>query len=211
MGRDRRDSELYGEVGEGEGREGVARCSAHAVWCRSETGTVEDFFLEKEEILYFRRIYAYNRHIFDKLGGNIMYAAMDLAKYIVSKCTKENVPISNLQLQKILYYIQKEFLHKRGTIAFNDSIEAWQFGPVVPRVYYFFSGAGSMPILMQYNIKIGKDDKKLIDSIVEEKRSLNPWEMVEDTHRPNGAWDSIYRDGRGASDVIPVEMIEERG
>lgn len=152
-----------------------------------------------------------SRHIFDKLGGNIMYAAMDLAKYIVSKCTKENVPISNLQLQKILYYIQKEFLHKRGTIAFNDSIEAWQFGPVVPRVYYFFSGAGSMPILMQYNIKIGKDDEKLIDSIVKEKRSLNPWEMVEDTHRPNGAWDSIYRDGRGASDVIPVKMIVERG
>jgi|GEM_PF-3320469 len=68
-----------------------------------------------------------------------------------------------------------------------------------------------MPILMQYNIKIGKDDEKLIDSIVEEKRSLNPWEMVEDTHRPNGAWDSIYRDGRGASDVIPVKMIVERG
>ena len=39
-----------------------------------------------------------------------MYTAMDLAKYIVSKCYYDGCPISNLQLQKILYYIQKEFL-----------------------------------------------------------------------------------------------------
>ena len=39
-----------------------------------------------------------------------MYKATELAKYIVTKCTNEDQPITNLQLQKILYYIQKEFL-----------------------------------------------------------------------------------------------------
>ena len=39
-----------------------------------------------------------------------MYKAMELSTYIVSKCIKEDCPISNLQLQKILYYIQKAFL-----------------------------------------------------------------------------------------------------
>ena len=38
-----------------------------------------------------------------------MYKAMELSTYIVSKCIKEDCPISNLQLQKILYYIQKAF------------------------------------------------------------------------------------------------------
>ena len=37
-----------------------------------------------------------------------MYLAMTVAKYIVSKCTREKSPISNLQLQKLLYLIQKE-------------------------------------------------------------------------------------------------------
>lgn len=59
-----------------------------------------------------------------------MYSALDLSTYIVSKCIKDHSPISNLQLQKILYYIQKEFL-KNDDIAFSDDIEAWQFGPVV--------------------------------------------------------------------------------
>ena len=38
-----------------------------------------------------------------------MYSALTIAKYIIDKCTEENSPISNLQLQKILYYIQSEF------------------------------------------------------------------------------------------------------
>lgn len=54
-----------------------------------------------------------------------MYNAIDLSKYIVSKCVIDGHPISNLQLQKILYYIQKDFL-QRDEVAFSDNIEAWQ-------------------------------------------------------------------------------------
>ena len=50
-----------------------------------------------------------------------MYDAVELAKYIVSKCIKDEHPISNLQLQKILYYIQKRFVDE-GTRAFSDEI-----------------------------------------------------------------------------------------
>lgn len=39
-----------------------------------------------------------------------MYSALNMAKYIIDKCTKDRYPISNLQLQKILYYVQREFL-----------------------------------------------------------------------------------------------------
>lgn len=63
-----------------------------------------------------------------------MYSALNIAKYIIDKCTRERYPVSNLQLQKILYYIQREFL-QLGTKAFSEEIEAWQFGPVVPAVY----------------------------------------------------------------------------
>ena len=48
------------------------------------------------------------------------YSAVELSKYIITKCAKENKPISNLQLQKILYFIQKEYLQKKGVPAFDD-------------------------------------------------------------------------------------------
>lgn len=136
-----------------------------------------------------------------------MYKAVDLAKYIVTKCWKEDCPISNLQLQKILYFIQKAFL-KQGKRAFSDEMEAWQFGPVVPNVYYKFCGSGSMPITSDFEvIDIAQEDLTIIDKIVEEKRVLNPWDLVADAHKPNGAWNKIYKDGEGSHKRIPFEMI----
>lgn len=139
------------------------------------------------------------------------YKALDIAKYIVTKCKNDGNPISNLQLQKILYYIQKEFLQSNnGEVAFDDQIEAWQFGPVVPNVYYEFCGYGAMTILSEYEVNhLIKKDQSIIDKIVEEKRTLNPWDMVEETHKPGGAWDQAYKNGNKS--IIDVDLIRSCG
>ena len=140
-----------------------------------------------------------------------MYVALDLSKYIISKCVRDGHPISNLQLQKILYYIQVYFL-KHDNIAFPDAIEAWQFGPVVPNVYYYYCGYGAMPITsMHERITIEAQDKNIVDEIIENKRGLDPWKLVEETHRKNGAWDQIYKNGAGNRNVIPTELIKAVG
>jgi uncharacterized phage-associated protein len=139
-----------------------------------------------------------------------MYKAINLSKYIVSKCIKDNIPISNLQLQKILFYIQKSFLKKRGEVAFGDVIEAWQFGPVVPNVYYYYCGFGAMPISYSYDSYYleSEEDLNIVNEIIEAKRELNPWDLVAETHKKNGAWDKIYNDGSGNHAPIPVELIK---
>ena len=141
-----------------------------------------------------------------------MYSAVELSKYIVDKCTRDGHSISNLQLQKILYYIQKAFL-QRDELAFPDEIEAWQFGPVVPNSYYRFCGFGSMPIVSKCDdtVDLCDEDKKEIDNIVEVKRKLNPWDMVDETHKDGRAWSKIYNKGLGNHTVIPVELIKEVG
>ena len=139
-----------------------------------------------------------------------MYTAMEIARYVINKCTVEGHPISNLQLQKILYYIQKEFLDN-GMPAFEDEIEAWQFGPVVPQVYRQYCGFGSMPIWMKYLVNVCEQYRNVIDKIVVEKRGLNPWDMVEDTHKLGKAWKDIYREGEGDHQVIPKELIRIKG
>lgn len=140
-----------------------------------------------------------------------MYTAIDLSKYIVSKCIKDGCPISNLQLQKILYYIQKDFL-SRDDLAFQDDIEAWPFGPVVPDVYYHYCGYGAMPItiLCKYE-DIEGCDQKYINPIVESKRILYPWDLVEDTHKEGGAWAQVYKDGEGNHHSIPTDLIKAVG
>lgn len=143
-----------------------------------------------------------------------MYSALEIAKYIVLKCINDKHPISNLQLQKILYYIQKNFLQSKNERAFADDIEAWQFGPVVPNVYYHFCAFGSMSIIFYLGTllnEINYDDKSSIDAIVEEKRKINVWDLVNDTHKPNGAWAKIYKNGEGNHHVIPINLIQKEG
>ena len=140
-----------------------------------------------------------------------MYRALDVANYVVSKCLDDGCPISNLQLQKILYYIQKDYL-KRDNLAFSDDIEAWQFGPVVPNVYYDYCGSGALPIDMAGKGKpIAPSDRNRFDAVIEKKRILDPWAMVHDTHKPGGAWDQIYANGAGNRMVIPTSLIKTAG
>ena len=138
-----------------------------------------------------------------------MYKAMDLANYIVDKCIKDNTPITNLQLQRILYFVQKDFL-KRGSRAFSDDIEAWEFGPVVPNVYFYFCGFGATPIsISRDSVPNLTSDKNIIDNIVEAKRDLDSWATAKETNKITGAWSKVFNDGKGSQHIIPVDLIKE--
>ena len=50
-----------------------------------------------------------------------MFDALTIAQYAINKCMKDDCPISNLQLQNILWYIQKLFL-THDQVAFYDRI-----------------------------------------------------------------------------------------
>lgn len=140
-----------------------------------------------------------------------IYDALDIAKYIVNKCTCEKCSITNLQLQKILYFLQKKYLQEYGFCLFSDEIQAWQFGPVVPEVYYQFCGFGSGAITMKYQIALDDETIKNISPIIEDKRDKNPWDLVSETHAPGKAWDITYRNGLGNRRVISPDLIKAKG
>lgn len=140
-----------------------------------------------------------------------MNSALDVAKYVITYCSQRDNPISNLHLQKTLYYVQKYFL-MQGKIAFEDDFEAWQFGPVIPSVYYYFCGYGGMEIDQEFDVQLDKSTNlRSIDSIVYAKMTLNPWELVADTHKKGSAWDEIYNNGHGFQLIIPQDLIRKKG
>lgn len=140
------------------------------------------------------------------------YSALSIAKYITNKCIEDTVPISNLQLQKILYYIQYDFLQRNAEL-FSENFEAWKFGPVVPIVYSKFCGFGGRPIDIQLvnNIEIPLEIKRIIDSIVINKRSISPWKLVQETHKPACAWALTYNNGKGVYNEISKSLIKQKG
>ena len=45
--------------------------------------------------------------------------------------------------------------------------------------------------------------------IIDQQCLKNPWQLVNETHRENGAWDRVYQDGIGEWQVIPRSWIAE--
>ena len=58
---------------------------------------------------------------------------------------------------------------------------------------------------------MSENDRLIIDNIIESKRILNPWDMVSETHKLGGAWDSVYRGGYGNHETIPINKIRKLG
>ena len=74
------------------------------------------------------------------------YTAMQIAAEVVRQYHEKGKSITNLKLQKVLYYIQVKCLQKNGVPAFEDNIEAWRHGPVVRDVYNAFCAYIANPI-----------------------------------------------------------------
>ena len=129
-----------------------------------------------------------------------MYNVLDITEYIIKYCNEKNRTISNLKLQKLLYFVQAEFLVNKGKPCFSDPIEAWDFGPVVPTVYhkYLVYGSASIPYVEDNNLIIfSKNDKQLMNSVLDEasnysaayltKLTLNqlPWTETYNSYKHN--------------------------
>lgn len=137
------------------------------------------------------------------------YKAIDVAKYIVSRCNELQRPISNLKLQKMMYYAWIEFYSSQKTYLFNDAICAWQLGPVVPEVYYEFCQYAGIPILRSFDVNISENDKPVLDRIISDYLPLSASTLVDRSHQKGKPWANVYRDGAGLRDIIPFPMIIE--
>lgn len=131
-----------------------------------------------------------------------MYKAIQVAECIINYANEINSPMSNLKLQKILYYVQATSLVKTGKKCFEDPITAWGFGPVVIDVYHKFKIYGRDPIPTQppskemvfdaATVKIKYVARKSIDQKMLEiikgvvsayKNIDNPFKLVQKTHQ----------------------------
>lgn len=106
-----------------------------------------------------------------------MYKVEIIAKYIVNKCIREHHPITNLQLQKILYGLAEEY-RKENSELFSEKFDYLPCGPVILSVFYHYFGYGVMPIdIPEEDVLIREEDKNVIDLIVEKKRAEKPWKI----------------------------------
>ncbi len=117
---------------------------------------------------------------------SIKYSADDTANYFLWKAQNEEQELlSNMKLQKLIYYAQGLHLTLYDVPLFDDKIEAWTYGPVVPDLYHSYKHceAGGIPADSNFDPSIIDDDTKdFLDEIYEIFGQFSAIRLLEIAH-----------------------------
>lgn len=131
--------------------------------------------------------------------------ALDVAYAFLNGQTNDRL-ITNLKLNKLVYFAQVLSLKQDGVPLFPDRVEAWEYGPVVREVYQRFKRYGSAPIPPQLGAsRLDIRSQSIVDSIASRYACLTAFDLVELSHKQGGAWARAY--SANCDNVIDDKLI----
>lgn len=133
---------------------------------------------------------------------------------------------TQLQVIKLAFICYGHVLAQHGRRLFNEDIEAWAYGPVIPSLYDTLKIYGSLAIPeLQYcrtkingsdftkrmdfiSEKIDKDTKEILNVVIDEYGKLTGPALLRLTHLEGTPWSKSYVKGQYHT-IIPDEIIRE--
>lgn len=129
----------------------------------------------------------------DMFGHNLK--AVAVAKYILDRAHSMGLTLTPMQLLKLVYIAHGWMLGRHGRPLFNEQVQAWQYGPVVPSVYQAVKQFGSSPIT---NINcmpadgFDADEQGMMDFVVKNYGAANGIMLSTATHQPGTPWHQTW-------------------
>lgn len=125
----------------------------------------------------------------------------NVAGYFLSMVDEElGDLVSNLKLQKLVYYAQGFHLAVFKKPLFDEQIEAWTHGPVVPTLYHVLKkyDSGPIPRATDFDLIIFPEDvRKLLDDVYNAYGQYDAWRLRNLTH-DEPPWCDAYKRGPGS-------------
>lgn len=135
---------------------------------------------------------------------------LDIAKKLI-KMADDDIAnggdnLTNLKLQKLLYYEQGYHLAAFNTPLFNEAVEAWMYGPVIPAAYDFYQqyGATSLPVDDEV-IVLTNDEEALFYQVYDAYREFSAIGLMNKTHQER-PWMMVQPKNRGS--IISQESMK---
>lgn len=136
------------------------------------------------------------------------YDVRALANLVLDRADQCGREVSNVHINKTLYFLHVWYLLRECAPLTGAKIEAWDYGPVFREVYQQFKGFGKNPIKARaLCIDFSSGERKtctadfsprdidfllpLIDHYLDQK----PFDLVELTHKKGTPWDLVYNHG----------------
>ena len=139
-------------------------------------------------------------------------SALDVAKYLIGLAQRDGNPITNLRLQKLLYYAWGTYWNIYKKHLFNDPIEAWDYGPVVRDVYIEYCESKKDELTLNSETialtdkKISKSIKEFLQAFFGKYKDISTYALIKGSHE-EAPWKETYKVGE--KNIISQEKMEK--
>jgi uncharacterized phage-associated protein len=145
------------------------------------------------------------------------YSALVIAYAFVRRGIDESNPVTQMQLQKMVYFAHGYHYARYGEALINEPIQAWEYGPVIPSIYHSYKFYGSSPIITVDKIIDRPSDidllglsasaKDAIDYTWKATSKLSAFHLSSWSHKDGSPWANVYQEGIRN---IPIDNNEIR-
>ena len=152
------------------------------------------------------------------------YDVRAIANVVLRLANAQGKHVTNLHLNKSIFFMHVDFLRDRNVPLVSAKIEAWEFGPVFREIYNQFKKFRAEPI-SEFAKKVSYDTGELevvdvdlpksvldyVESLADFYLSVPAGVLVDVSHARGGAWDTVWSnaDGFNAGMEITEEIIRK--
>ena len=138
------------------------------------------------------------------------YKSSHVANAFLEQAQRDDVKISPLKLQKLIYYLHGWFLATQNEPVVGERFEAWPYGPVLSSIYHDFKRFGSKSIdefaedvdpktgdiKAQMVSKSNRNFRDVFDRVWDRYKNKSAIELSEMTHADGTPWSIAREAGR---------------
>ena len=140
-----------------------------------------------------------------------MYDSITVANHILERAKSKDDTLTPMQVLKLVYIAHGWALGLLGRPLISDEVQAWEYGPVIPRLYNamrHFKGDAVKGPLPGAPERMSPTDVAIVDQVYDKYGRLSGPALSRLTHEPGSPWDLTYRPGAFGI-VIAPDLIED--
>ena len=124
-----------------------------------------------------------------------------IANFVLSIAKERNATVTNLSLNKILYFVHAAYLQKFGQPLVSAKIEAWDHGPVFREIYHQFKEFGDRRIsraarkldpttgeYVEPTVALSQPQVAYLNDVVNDLLNISAGRLVDMSHIKDGPW-----------------------
>lgn len=125
------------------------------------------------------------------------YNCFDVAKKFLQLAKEEEISVSPMKLLKLTYIAHGYHLGFFDKALFENKIQAWKYGPVIPELYHVIKRFGQRAVdeetvSLYSEKKVDIETANFLKVIWNHYKEFSGSELSSKTHLPGTPWDEIY-------------------